>query len=826
MVGTSKDVMKFLMLMCLLPAVQAQVRLTGRITDETGKPVSGARVTFRHSDGKVMAEAISDPAGGFQCGVPGAGKYKLEVDREGYFQLTKPDFTLESPAGDLQLILNSVREVVQSMDVTANPGDVALDRTSPQQTLSGNDLLNVPYPATNTLRNAMRIMPGMVQDGRGGVHMNGAAEEQTLYTLEGFQINDPLTGRFESRLSVESVQSLEATSGRPGAEFGKGSAGVLAIRSRTGDDKLRYSATNFVPGVEYQKGLLIGGWTPRLNVSGPWRKGKAWFSDSFDIQFTNTVISELPKGEDRFHSWRASNLLHNQFNLTPSNILTIGSLFNFWSSPRNGLSRLDPRETTLDRRSRQWFTYLKDQQYFARGAVLEIGFAHNRTFGREIPQGDGIYVVTPFGRFGNNFIDALRKGGRDQFIVNGFLPVVSAFGEHQLKAGIDLDRLRYWQDVRRSGIEYATIDLVPLRRTVFEGSGQLHRANFETSAYLQDSWRIRPLLHIELGLRTDWDRILHGWNLSPRLGFAWSPFGLQRTRISGGYGRIYDATNLRTFTRPDDQFSISTYFHPDGEIARGPALSVYGIDSRQLASPRYDNWNMSVEHELPRSIQARMNFTARRGNRGLTYINQLDQLPSLPEAFGGIANPVFDAIYGLAAQRRDRYHALEITLRQPIRQRYQWMISYTRSRSRSNAVVDQSVDEPLVVSDNSGALPWDAPNRWLSWGYLPTPLKKWAVAYLAEYRTGFPFTIQDNNGQAVGPLNALRYPAFFELNLHLERTLSMRGQWWAVRFGFNNITNHKNPNVVNNVVGSSNFLQMFGGQSRAFNVRVRWLGKQ
>jgi hypothetical protein len=226
-------------------------------------------------------------------------------------------------------------------------------------------------------------------------------------------------------------------------------------------------------------------------------------------------------------------------------------------------------------------------------------------------------------------------------------------------------------------------------------------------------------------------------------------------------------------------------------------------------------------------VQLRVNYSRRRGSRGLTYVNSLScNCVETPSTFDGIHNPVFDAIYSLSGQRADRYNGLEITLRQPIRQQYEWMFSYTRSRARSNAVVDQSIDEPLLIEDNAGALPWDTPNRWLSWGYLPTPWRKWSVAYLAEYRTGFPFSVQDNNGQLTGQLNAYRYPAFFELNLHLERRVAFRNQWWAVRFGFNNITNHRNPNVVNNVIGSPEFLRMYGGQSRAFNLRVRWLGKQ
>ncbi len=814
-------------LLCLPAAGFAEVRLSGRISSETGQPVSGAKITLRTGE-RPAATAVSIPTGEFECTVPSPGVYHLEVEREGFFLLTQASYEVDADQRDVQLVLNLVRENVQSVDVTANPGAVDMDRTSPQVTLSGNDIQNVPYPSTNALRNALRVMPGMVQDSRGGVHLHGGAEEQTLYTLEGFQINDPLTGRFETRLSLESIQNLEATAGRPSAEYGKGSAGVLAIRTKTGDDKLRYTATNFIPGVEYNKGIIIGGWTPRANVSGPLKQGKAWFSDSFDIQYINNIVPELPKGADRTPSWRWSNLLHTQINLSPSNILTIGSLLNYYNAPRSGLSVLDPIETTVDRRQRQWFTYVKDQMYFRRGALVEIGYAHNRTFARDVPQGDGLYIVSPFGKKGNNFVDATRKAGRDQWLANLFLPIFSFYGEHHIKGGIDLDRISYWQDVRRSGIEFATLEFLPVRRTVYRGSGAFQQTNFESTTYLQDSWRVRPGLLLELGARGDWDRLLRNWNFSPRLGFAWSPLGQRNTKFFGGFARIFDSTSLRVFTRPRDQYAISTYFSPDGAVTRPAALSIYRIENGNLATPRFHNWNIGFEHEWPRRIQSRVNFVRRRGSRGFTYVNQVlyPESAALPTEFDGIVQPDFDAFYNLSSRRSDRYAAVEIALRQPIRQQYEWMLSYTRSRARSNAVVDQSIDEPLLITDNAGPLPWDTPNRWLSWAYLPTPFKTWAFSYLVEWRTGFPYSVQEATGQVVGSVNELRFPVFFELNLHIEKRLPFRGQWWALRVGANNITNHRNPNVVNNVVGSSLYGQMFGGQRRSFNLRIRWLGKQ
>ncbi|MEK7406833.1 MAG: TonB-dependent receptor [Acidobacteriota bacterium] len=803
------------------------VRLSGRVVDENNVAVPGAQIVLR-SAGRpgVRLQAVADPTGAFAFEVERGGDYLISAEREGYFRLAGQPLKLERDGQEITLVLNPVREIFERVTVAYSPPAIDFERTAPRERLTSTQIQAVPYPSTNTLRNAMRVMPGVVQDARGGIHLSGGTEEQVLYTLDGFQINDPLTGRFESRLSVDSVRTMEVSTGNVAAEFGKGAAGTLAIRTSAGDDRWRYSATNFVPAVESRKGLFIDGWTPRFGVSGPIYKGRAWFSESIDLHYMKHVVEELPKGEDRTTSWRTNNLLRNQINLTPSNILYTGFLINAWTAPRHGLSMLDPPETTVDRRSRQWFFNIKDQLYFGRGALLEAGYGANRTFGREVPQGQEIYQFWPEGKRGNFFADAVRKARRDQLLANLFLPSFTWGGGHQLKLGLDVDSAGYWQDVRRTGYENFRADNSLVRAVRFGGSGRLERPNLEAACYAQDSWKVRPGLLVEMGLRHDWDQIVGNHSLAPRIGAAWMPARLESTKISASFGMVYDATNLRVFTRPLDQYSLSTYYHRDGSVRHGPAVSVFTIGDLPLKTPRYRNWNLALEQRLPGGIYARFQYLRRRGRYGFTYENIVgpDSPPSpeMQAAFGGL---VFDAVNRLGNLRRDVFDSFELTARQTFMQQYEWMASYTRARAFSNAVVDVSVDDPIIISRNVGPMPWDAPNRLVSWGYLPLFRRNWALAYMVETRNGFPFSVQDDEGKLVGELNERRFPASFELNLHIERRFFFKRNRWALRAGFNNITNHKNYNTVNNNTASSRFLTFYGGQSRSLNFRIRWLGR-
>jgi len=809
-------------------ALRAEVVLVGRVVDENNAALGSATVSLVAAGGPAAAavRAVCDPTGVFTLNLPGPGCYLVTIEKEGFFRLEHQAIELSEGRNEFSFTLNRVRELFESVDVVASLPPIDFDRASPQQSVTGTEILNAPYPNTHSLKNAMRIVPGVVQDPSGRLHQHGGDENQTLYILDGFNISDPLTGMFDTRLSVEGVQSVDVASGSYSAQYGKGSVGTISITTPMGSDRLRYSATNFIPGVETSKGVYIGNWTPRVNLSGPIRKGRAWFSDSFDLQYDQHVVRELPEGQDRTASWRFSNLISTQVNLGPSNVLHAGFLVNFWTFPLSGLSPLDPPETTVDRRSRQWFAYVKDHQYFGRGAMLEAGYAANRTFGREIPQGSGLYVLLPDGKRGNYFVDAVRQGSRDQWIVNGFLPSFHLGGQHQVKAGLDFNWLEYYQDAHRTGFEQYRADSSVSRRVTFAGSGELFRSNFEASSYVQDSWRLRPRLLVELGLRQDWDQLRRKNNVSPRLGVAWQPPGLENTKVSASYAMLYGATNLRLFTRHMAKYSFSTYFDRAGEVVRGPTLNYFTIDNDRLRSPTDRHWNVSLEQRLPWDFYARASYLRRRQDNAFTYWNELQGTStSAVQCVNGTECEV-EGVFNLTNSRKDKYDAVEMTLRKTFRGQYTWMGSYTWSRARSNSAADINIDDPIRYSDTLGPMPWDTPNRTISWGYFPLPWKNWALAYLLEWRDGFPFTAHDDDGNSVGGVNSMRFPDYFELNVHLERTFVLLNYRWALRGGVNNITDHQNPITVISNIDSPRYLTYYGGSPRSFNFRFRWLGKK
>ena len=70
---------------------------------------------------------------------------------------------------------------------------------------------------------------------------------------------------------------------------------------------------------------------------------------------------------------RGSNLAKVQANVTATNIVTAGLLYNNYHSPYDGISSLTPQPSTVKRNTIAWMPYVRDQQSFGKGALLDLG---------------------------------------------------------------------------------------------------------------------------------------------------------------------------------------------------------------------------------------------------------------------------------------------------------------------------------------------------------------------------------------------------------------------------------------------------------------------
>lgn len=773
-----------------------------------------------------MWQTETGPDGAFSIDLPAAGDYLIDVQRQGYYRLTGQPVHLET-SQEVTLTITTVREVFQSVDVSEQPSPVDIDQTRNEERLTGTQINDILYPNSHSLVSSMKLMPGVVQDAGGGVHFNGSTGDQVEYLLNGFNITNPISGQFNTALAVEGIRSVDYSSGRYSPEFGKGSAGVLAINTESATDAFHFTATDFIPGVDIKQGIRLGNWYPRFGVSGPIKRGRAWFSDTFGAEYTNLLVTGLPSGQNTSSGLTGYNLLHAQVNLSPRNILFGDFLINAGNDNRVGLGALDPVSTTQTVRTHEYFASVKDQLYLGNRSMLEIGYAHNDFFTGQTPQGDALYVFGPQGRSGNYFITSTQQSSRDQGFIQGYVPQFHLAGTHQIQAGLDADLLHYNGNFSRTGYEVNGFAGQLLSETTFTGSGLFHVRDTEIAPWLLDTWRVAKRLQIDAGARQDWDRRVDRAAWSPRLSFSWAPFASGLTRISGGYAVTHDAVALAPFGMVLDQTALTTTYNANGAPAGPPAPSTFFLPPGPLQLPRATNWSLNLDRQITPHLFASVKYLRRRGTDGFDFVNTL--APDAPPSVLPVPSGAEPGAYELENLRRDDYDSVQIAAHQTFSGQYEWMLSYTRSQALSNAVLNANSAEPLQILPGMVPMPWDSPNRFLGWAYLPVPFqkkeKKWSIAALVDARSGFPFSVQQQTGLVSGAVDSRRYPFNFDFNLAIERMITLANYRFALRGGVDNLTDSKNPTAVENVIGAANYLQFLGDEGRHFVVRIRFFGR-
>ncbi len=793
--------------------VPEQTDLLITVLDENQVAVPGAQVTLTAADMGTSGRSETDYAG--HCRFAGLDrvKYNVRVEKEGFFVLSLSE--VDFGTGQVELVLNHQHELVEHINVVYSPPLIDPANTTSNQELTSQDIVDLPYTVTRDIRYALPLLPGVLQDGNGQLHVDGSYSRQTFDTLDGFNINAPASGQFTMRLNVDAVRSAEVQASRYPVEFGKGSGGVIALTTGMGDDHLRFAATDFVPSIQARRGLHINTWTPRGTISGPIDRGKAWFLLAPEGEYDMNIIQELPPGGDRSSSWRAGNLAKTQINVTPGNVLTGTYLVNEIGATNAGLSRFDPVSTTVDQHSSASFLAIHDQAFLGHGMLLDTGLAQSWFDTRSTPHGTAPYVITPEASSGNFFESAAGHSRRLEGIADLILPPVDAWGRHVIKVGADSNRIVYRQSYERRRYEILREDRTLSRQVAFSNTNAYKRDNTEASVYAEDHWSSARRLVVEPGVRLDWDQVVRQVLVSPRVAGSYMLLRGGETKIVAGVGRYYDQTNLSLLTLPLGGERTDYFYDPSGQtLVRPPVVTSFTINEQALRQAAYLNWSVGLERRLPGAVYSHLEYTRKRGHNGWAYLNPCT---TLADCYSGD--------FTLSNIQNNNYDSIMLSARRSFRGGHMLFAAYTHSKARSSAALDFNLENPTFSPQVAGPLPWDAPNRVQSWGFLPLG-KVLDVAYFVDWRDGFPFGLVNQDQQLVAPPGARRFPTYFALNLAFERRVMLFGYQWAFRAGFNDITNRHNPFAVDNNINSPTYLTYTAIEGRALVARIRLLGRK
>jgi hypothetical protein len=785
------------------------VSLKGTVADEDGKPVDRLEARIQSPEGQAQI-THTDAAGIFEYEGTVPGEYRISLNKAGFFRVTDQSFMLKEGSNEITFTVNHETEIHEEVEVYSSSDSISPLVTSNSDTLIAREIRDIPVSSTHDLRSSLQTMPEIVRDNSGQLHIAGGRTGETQYLLDGFDISDPSTGDLNVRVNVDSVLAAEVESGRFSTRYGRGGAGVLSLDTAVGDDRWRAGATNFVPGISAQRGIHLTSWYPRFTLSGPLRKGRAWFSEALSVQHTLSLVEDLPREADSVSQWAGDNMLRTQIRLSPKHLLQGNFLYNQRRASNLGLSPFSPISTTRGMRAYRSFFSLKDQIWSGR-TFYEFGLAADFSHDEILPHGVEPYELTPDGSSGNHFESLRQKTRRWQAIGSISMPSRAWLGTHDLQFGFNAAELIWKHSATRNPIEILRIDGTVVQKTDFFGPPQFRLTDNLVGIYANDVWRIARALVLQFGIRVDWDRILRSVTVSPRISANLLPFRSDSAKFTVSWGEYLQPATLSILGPAYDQQRSDIFYDNTGNSAiLGPVSSRFVLPKEHLKQPRFYTTSFGWEQNIGRNSQVQADVILRNERLGLAYNKEFSN---------GSEN-----VFVLRNSRRDRYRSLLVTFHHSFNDKTAVSASYTRSSTRTNQVFDYSLDTLVFSPQEPGPLEWDAPNRFVSSGWMPVPFWNLFLSYFLEYRTGFPFSLVNEQQQLLGRANGSRFPDFVSLNFGIEKRIRVFTREWAIRLSILNTTSHSNPDSVINNVDSPNFMRFAGGKKRAFSARLRLIG--
>jgi hypothetical protein len=760
-----------------------------------------------------VGETAADDAGEYEFTKVPPGEYTLEASVEGFKPSSK---TIIVRAGE-RLVENVELEfaaITASVTIASTAQTVETTETAATSTVKQNTLQTVPLPHEQLL-DALPLVPGVVRGPDGQIDMNGARASQSSMTVNSANVTDPVTGQFAFNLPIEAVESVQVLTNPYAAEYGKFTGGVTAVTTRSGTDKFNVEVQSIFPRFRHRgdKWSGIEAFTPRLAFSGPLKRNKLWFMQSFEYRFVRTPVESLPFDKRDTDLESFDSVTQMDWDVNPRHHLT--STFSLFPEKLRfvGLNTFNPQEVTPNYKQRGFFLGLNERWTVSDEALLESYVSFKKFEADVFPSsGEQAMNFAPEVNSGNYFNRQNRRSTRVEALeIYNFTPP-DFVGSHFMKVGVGLTHTTFdgrntsntVRILRRDGTISQQIDYV--------GAGLQDCNTTEFSSFFEDKWTISDRLTVEYGVRLDRDTIAHENNLAPRLAFAFSPIRDGRTVVRGGIGLFYDRINLNTATFSQLQDRLITRFSLDGQ--QTGQLQHMVVENGRFLTPRSVNWNIEFGREWLKNLLVRVGYQQRQGTR--EYI--LDPLDS--ETTG---NSLL-----LSNSGRSRYREFQVTTQYTFRHTDELNASYVRSRAIGDLNDFNSyyanLENPIIPRNERSFLPYDAPNRFVFWGNFGVKYGI-TVAPVLEIRNGFPLSFIDEDRNFVGPRNrAGRLPNFASLDLQVLKRISAPGRFsesYRFRVGFKvfNLTNHFNPRDFQGNLASDQFGGFYNGVGRKFGMK-------
>jgi hypothetical protein len=768
------------------------------------------------AEGQAALSAVTDEQGEFKFTNLAAGLYTLRVSLGGFKQHTE-SVTVSAGVTTHADVALEVEGVADDVTVVADGEGLNATDTAPAAAFKQGELQTLPL-VNERFQDALPLVPGVVRGPDGQLNVKGARASQSGLTVNSANVTDPVTGEFAINLPIEAIQSVEVITNPYAPEYGQFTGAVTAVQTRSGTDKFAFDAQSMFPRLRRRGGHFVGidAFTPRVTFSGPLIKGKLRFIQSFEYRFVSTSINSLPQFK-RFTDLESFDSLSQlDWDIGKNDHLT--ATFSLFPQKLRyvGLNTFNPQEVTPNFKQRGFLFGINERRILNGKSVLESSFSVKQFDADVFPSsGSAPMNLAPDGNSGNFFNRQVRRSKRYQALeVYSFTPP-NFGGEHFVKLGGGVSYVTFDGSNTSNTVRVLRADGTRSQQIDFVGGGQLGRNKTEVLAYFEDKWSVNRRLTLEYGVRYDRDSVASENDFAPRVSFALLPLLDGRTVVRGGVGLFYDQIDLNVATFTQLQERVLTRFGPDGEQLVGDSeRQRFLFEGARFRTPRSINWNVEVDREWMKNLFVRVGYEQREGRREF------------------VLNPVESqsrgSILELENSGQSLYREFQVTARYKFRERDEFVASYVHSDAEGELNDFNSYlgnfGNAIIRPNERSRLSWDAPHRFLFWGQFQAGYGI-TLAPVLDVRSGFPYSIIDEERNFVGPRNrAGRFPTFASLDMQATKTVSLPGRWkkYRAHLGLKvfNVLNHFNPRDFQNNLASDDFGAFYNGVGRRFGTRI------
>jgi carboxypeptidase family protein/TonB-dependent receptor-like protein len=790
-------------------AADEALAISGVAVDAQGLALPGVTVTLTAVGAPTEPqEQMTDAEGRFAFGALAPGTYSVALSLSG-FEDKRFDAVTVPATEELKAVLQIagltetvvVRPQEQIAAVSVAPiGEAVME----QKVLS-----DVPL-ASERFEDALPLLPGVVRGPDGLLNMNGARADQSALLLNGLNMTDPVTGHFAVRLPLEAIETMNVHAGVYSAAFGNATGGVTDIVVRPGQDKVDFQVQNVMPRLRFHDGLEgVNAFTPRLRMSGAIQPGRMWISEAMSYRFVRTKVNELgPRGSDeqKVHSFdsvtQIDRTIDSRNHLTATFVIFPSNIDNA------GIDTLHPFDASPDMKQRGWTGSISERAILSDTTTLSVSIATKQYDMNVRPKYNAASLVGVTGVSGNYFNHFDRDSTRYDASGTLAIAVPDAWGQHLFRTGGQFARTSYDGVDESYPVIVSRADGSTLRRIDYLGSARVGATNDELAGFIEDQWAVGSRLTLHGGARYSYEQIGGEQTLAPRVDASLRLSQNGGTVVKGGVGQFFDKLPLNSADFARQQSRAITEYDANGGVT-GRALISNRVADEGLSAPKSTQWNVEVDQRIAPDWLARVGYRQSRGS------NQL------------IVNPDGTSLL-LSSDGRSRSSEIEATIRRQIGSASHITASYVHSSAKGdvNDFVSLFGDmrDPIVRQDAYTRQNFDVPNRLLVWGVVNLP-REIVVAPTMEYRSGFPYTVIDDQQNVIGVRNeGGRYPNLFTLDLAVTKDVQVtKARRARVGLQVFNLTNHFNPQDVQNNTASPTFLRYANSVDRQIRTKFTLL---